>query len=139
MSKTTTKAGADKAPAITETEATSKEVTTETASVDQKVADLELALKAAQDALAAEQKKSESLKAELEDAAEVIEELKLKLKESDSGKSDKPLVTINKVTYKVMSGMVKKKKSYTAAEIAADKALAAELLEKGSTILKPVK
>ncbi len=94
---------------------------------DQKIADTEKAYKEAED-------KSEALKAELEDAAAVIEELKAQAAQS-TGKSKGPVVKIGQQSYLVKAGTVLGGKPFTAADIAADKDLCKDLIERGSKLL----
>lgn len=74
------------------------------------------------------------LLAQLEEAAELIEDLKAQL---GAGSTDKaPVVTVDGKTYTVTKGYRDRNTVYTPQDIAADKAKCAELVKRGSTILK---
>jgi sulfate adenylyltransferase subunit 1 (EFTu-like GTPase family) len=75
---------------------------------------------------------------ELEDAATVVADLKEQLKEAASNKGAGHFVTIDKVKYRVIGGTVINKKPFTPADIAADKELAKQLIEKGSSLLTKI-
>lgn len=82
-------------------------------------------------------KQVEDLKTELKDAADVIEELKAKAE--TGGKSKGPIVVIGKQKYLVKAGTVINGKPFAKEDIAANKELCKELIDKGSTLLKEVK
>lgn len=106
------------APATPETGTTASQATTETLAVDAKVAALEA--------------ENAALKAELEDAAKVVAELKEKLKD---GKAQDLTVKVGGKKYAVVGGFKKKGQLFTKEAIAADAKLAGELIAKGSQLL----
>jgi hypothetical protein len=74
------------------------------------------------------------LLSQLEEAAELIEDLKAQL---GAGSTDKaPVVIVDGLTYTVTKGYRDRNNVYTPQDIAADKAKCADLVKRGSTILK---
>lgn len=89
-------------------------------------------LEEAVQALAKVEAENKALKAELEDAAKVVAELKEKLKD---GKAQELTVKVGKKKYAVVGGFQKKGQLFTKEAIAADAKLAEELIAKGSQLL----
>lgn len=130
------KAGAS-APASTPTApATLEEAVTLLAEANDKLAEAEKALEKEK---AESAKQIDELKAELKDAADVIEELKANADLNKGGKSKGPVVVIGKKKYLVKAGTVINSKPYSPADLAANKELCAELIGKGSKLLIEIK
>jgi|GEM_PF-5212848 len=133
MSDKTTKAGAT-APAELTLEQANAQIKDLTAGVD--------ALNSANAALEEKSDKQDKIiegqAKELEDAANVVEELKAQLKDAGTDKAKGHLIKIGKDTYKVTGGTIINKKAYTAGDIASDKELAVKLIDKGSTHLQKI-
>jgi cell division septation protein DedD len=85
--------------------------------------------------LAAAEKTIAAQKAELEDANEIIADLKDQLK---NGGSQVLTVKVGERKFLVVGGFVKKGIAYTAKDIAANLKLAEELVNKGSGLLEPI-
>lgn len=77
-----------------------------------------------------------AFKAELEDAKEIISDLKDQLKDKVN---KAPTVKVGKEKFLVVGGFISKGKKYTAKDIAANPEIAAELVSKGSGLLIPSK
>lgn len=87
--------------------------------------------------VAALEAENASLKSELKDAVEIIEDLKDQLKNGE--KSKVPTVKIGKIKYKVVGAFRKKGKLFTQQDIAADPKLAEDLVKRGSELLQAIK
>lgn len=98
--------------------------------VEQLLAQLEDALQANAELL----KEKDELIAQLEEAADLIEELK---SAADKGATSEVTVEVNGTTYLVTKGFKDKNRTWKPQDIAANAKLAAELVKKKSTILKP--
>lgn len=99
-------------------------------SVEQVLAQLEEVLQANAELL----KEKEELIVQLEEAAELIEELKAA---ADKGAAREVTVEVDGITYLVTKGFKDRNRTWNPQDIAANAKLAAELVKKKSTILKP--
>ncbi|MDN3688677.1 hypothetical protein [Cyclobacterium jeungdonense] len=102
----------------------------ELATMKEKVA----ALEAENKDLKAEIKKNES---ELKDAAEIVADLKEKVKAGNAGKVR--TIKIDGSVYQVVGGFRKGDKTYKPEDIASDEKIAKELIKKQSGLIKKVK
>lgn len=125
MEDTKKTAGAE-APATPETGKTASEATTQTASVNVEVEKL-------QKKVATLEKENAALKAELKDAAKVVDDLKEQL--ADKANAGVLTVKVGSKKYVVVGGCVLEGKPYTKEDIAADAKIAEKLIKKGSKLV----